>query len=383
MLLSPEALETGLIAKPEMKYPVTILSDRGLEHALATGKIRISPLEKKQVQPSSIDLSICSAAVYDEEVRVKAALQGRLVIDERHLEDSLEDLAKYFQGDDVPFDLSPNSYAEITLLEKVDFDPEEYSISLELRSSRGRPGILPFRLPLNISSRNYVVSVINRNPNTLRLYTGTPFLQLFFHPLKSQGNGHLVTDQEEARSIAEKCCEGHFDLLGSYIVFRLTDSVLKFKKDLGVIDTKQKYPDDYLYHKVDLPSRLSVSDVIRLMPHDAIIAPLNPRLNLPADVGIRLISRIPYSEQAHRDFLELTGFRADNYQVNAGWVDPGYKGNVTAHPTRSFNPLSLTRGKPIALGIFYRYSRPVLRPYGSEKLGTSHYQNSDGAGHRS
>jgi len=62
----------------------------------------------------------------------------------------------------------------------------------------------------------------------------------------------------------------------------------------------------------------------------------------------------------------------------AGFVDPGFKGNITLEMTNiNSRPIILRSGMKICQISFYRMDSPVERPYGHEKLG-SHYQNQSG-----
>jgi len=58
----------------------------------------------------------------------------------------------------------------------------------------------------------------------------------------------------------------------------------------------------------------------------------------------------------------------------AGYVDPGWKGNLTLELSNVANlPIALYRGMKIGQISFDRMSSPVERPYGSRELG-SRYQ---------
>jgi dCTP deaminase len=59
----------------------------------------------------------------------------------------------------------------------------------------------------------------------------------------------------------------------------------------------------------------------------------------------------------------------------AGYVDPGWKGNLTLELSNVANlPIALYRGMSIGQISFTRMTSPVERPYGSRELG-SKYQN--------
>lgn len=59
----------------------------------------------------------------------------------------------------------------------------------------------------------------------------------------------------------------------------------------------------------------------------------------------------------------------------AGFVDPGFKGNITLEMANiNTRPIILRAGMKICQISFHQMSSPAERPYGHEKLG-SHYQN--------
>ena len=57
----------------------------------------------------------------------------------------------------------------------------------------------------------------------------------------------------------------------------------------------------------------------------------------------------------------------------AGYVDPGWKGNLTLELSNVANlPIALYRGMKIGQISFFRMSSPVERPYGSRELGSKY-----------
>ena len=57
----------------------------------------------------------------------------------------------------------------------------------------------------------------------------------------------------------------------------------------------------------------------------------------------------------------------------AGYVDPGWKGNLTLELSNVANlPIALYRGMKIGQISFYRMTSPVERPYGSRELGSKY-----------
>lgn len=62
----------------------------------------------------------------------------------------------------------------------------------------------------------------------------------------------------------------------------------------------------------------------------------------------------------------------------AGFIDPGFKGQVTLELTNvSLQPIKLLVGMPVCQLVFMQMKSPALRPYGSPGLG-SHYQGQRG-----
>lgn len=60
----------------------------------------------------------------------------------------------------------------------------------------------------------------------------------------------------------------------------------------------------------------------------------------------------------------------------AGWIDPGFHGNITLELANLTNkPIALTPGMPIGQICFMELSSRVDRPYGSEGLGSKYQGN--------
>ena len=83
---------------------------------------------------------------------------------------------------------------------------------------------------------------------------------------------------------------------------------------------------------------------------------------------------------------DLAGFFANRSSIgrkglfteNAGFVDPGWKGQLTVELFNSSRyPISLIEGMPIGQILFVKMDRPVALPYGHPAR-VSHYQNSVG-----
>jgi dCTP deaminase len=62
----------------------------------------------------------------------------------------------------------------------------------------------------------------------------------------------------------------------------------------------------------------------------------------------------------------------------AGYVDPGWKGNLTLELSNVANlPIALYFGMRIGQISFFRMSSPVERPYGSKGLGSKYQGQSE------
>lgn len=155
-----------------------ILSDRSINEALDAGRIKISPLDRRAIQPSSLDVRV------DRDFRVFAN-HRRQVIDLRQPTDDLTDLVQ--MGDDEPFILHPGEFVLGSTLEVVTI-PHDLVARLEGKSSLGRVGLLIH------STAGYVdpgfegqitleLSNVARLPITI--YPGMRIGQLSFHTLST------------------------------------------------------------------------------------------------------------------------------------------------------------------------------------------------------
>ena len=361
-----------------------LLHDRGIEKAVSSGHILVSPsITEDQLQPASLDLRIGKVKVYDLEAQAKAAEEANaLSFEERIDYEPTNKFAKIYPNKEgKTIDLEPGAFAEIYFHEKIEFDPERYDVDLELRSSRGRLFLTPTRWTQRVEKdeEGWFISIRNENLNPIRLYSRDKFAQLFFYPRSSQisHDGYIVTDPKETAEIAATVSNGEFETHGPLVVFTLGDHLLKLKSHTGLIDSKNMPSSDDLFEKLD------TQESIKISTNDRIITQLHPRLQLPSDIGILILNHWPYF-QSGQGWIgpDLGLLFHEGHLANAGWVDPGYEGFVTGHPLRRKFSRIYEKGEPVALGQIYRYTSSVLRPYGSEKLG-SHYQGSVGVSSRS
>jgi dCTP deaminase len=109
-----------------------ILSDRSIRAALATGHIRIDPLDEDAVQPSSVDVRIASS------FRVFAN-HRHLAIDPHQVQPDLTDAVEKVDGE--PFVLHPGEFVLGSTLERITL-PDDIVARLEGKSSLARLGLV-------------------------------------------------------------------------------------------------------------------------------------------------------------------------------------------------------------------------------------------------
>jgi len=119
---------------------------------------------------------------------------------------------------------------------------------------------------------------------------------------------------------------------------------------------RQKAPDAR-YH------RFRTIDVVREVPSVPVRC-----IQVASPSGVFLVSRsfIP----THNSSLGRLGLLIHS---TAGYVDPGWKGNLTLELSNVANlPIALYFGMKIGQISFYQMSSPVERPYGSKELGSKY-----------
>ncbi len=104
----------------------------------------------------------------------------------------------------------------------------------------------------------------------------------------------------------------------------------------------------------------------RIMPGEFILASTIDYILLPDDIAARVEGK---------SSLGRLGLAV---HITAGFIDPGFKGQVTLELKNLGNEeIMLRRGQYVAQLSFYQLSSPASRPYGSAGL-NSHYQNQMG-----
>ncbi len=103
-----------------------------------------------------------------------------------------------------------------------------------------------------------------------------------------------------------------------------------------------------------------------LHPNEFVLGSTRERIRLPDD----MVSRVEGKSSLGRLGLLI--------HSTAGYVDPGWKGNLTLELSNVANlPIALYSGMKIGQISFFKMSSPVDRPYGSPELGSKYQGQSE------
>lgn len=123
---------------------------------------------------------------------------------------------------------------------------------------------------------------------------------------------------------------------------------------------------DLILHPDGEEIRMRPDQEFYLTPGNCVLASLVERFAIPNDVVARVEGKSTWARQ----FLTVH---------SAGFVDPGFRGDLTMElKNDGWKEIVLRPGDRIAQVSFQWLAAPALRPYGSEGIG-SHYQNQTGA----
>lgn len=112
--------------------------------------------------------------------------------------------------------------------------------------------------------------------------------------------------------------------------------------------------------------KCDADDCFRIVKGDFILASTQETVHIPNDV-VGLVNG-----------KSSLGRRGLVIHQTAGFIDPGFKGQITLELTMVSNkPLRLHAGQPICQLVLMRLTSAAERPYGSDGLG-SHYQGQQG-----
>lgn len=107
-------------------------------------------------------------------------------------------------------------------------------------------------------------------------------------------------------------------------------------------------------------------DYFNIAPGECVLGTTVQRIEVPTD----MVARVEGKSTWGRRFITI--------HATAGFIDPGFRGQVTLELTnlsKMVQPLPV--GSAIAQVSFMWVDQPVVRPYGTPALG-SHYQDQEG-----
>jgi dCTP deaminase len=113
----------------------------------------------------------------------------------------------------------------------------------------------------------------------------------------------------------------------------------------------------------DLTEKVEISDdePFVLHPGEFVLGQTLERVKLPDD----LVSRLEGKSSLGRLGLVI--------HSTAGFVDPGFEGNITLELSNLANlPITIYHGMPIGQMSFMRMDQPVEHPYGSGEMGSKY-----------
>jgi deoxycytidine triphosphate deaminase len=345
-----------------------VLNDKGIRKALEKGSIRIKPqLRQEQFQPNTLDVRIGKVLLYEPKgIIIPGESDISVIIDP----DDIKPTKVFPDKADKPIVIPPYNFAEIYFHENIEFDPDKYYLDIELRSSRGRNGLRLINGNIERDENgDMFVGVNNLNVNSVRLYGRDRFAQLFFmgNSQDIEADGHVVQNENEARELCDLISDEKLDLHGIFVKLKVGDRILKYKKR-GTIDSRKKYRESSLFEIYN-------NEDVKINVGDVVIVQLAPELHLPDNIGLRLLNTIPYTQKTNLIGPDTSMLFLEHQSVNAGWVDSGYEGFVTAHPRVTKFDGMLKRGDDVCFGLLYKYKNSVNTKYGSSKL-KSNYQGS-------
>lgn len=140
---------------------------------------------------------------------------------------------------------------------------------------------------------------------------------------------------------------------------RLGSKILKYKDSWTDISLDNPY--SLRTYELDITDR-----IYSLKPGEFILASTEELIHIPDYIAARVEGK---SSLGRMGLL---------VHVTAGFIDPGFKGNITLELKNLNNrPIQLRKGMLISQICFVELKDPVACPYGSPDLG-SHYQDSKG-----
>lgn len=156
-----------------------VLSDRTIKEELAAGRIKIDPLNIKNIQPASVDVTL------GDKLLVFRTWHYPFYIDIKKNMEGMNEMVKI--ENDSPFFLQPGEFVLATTIESITL-PNDLVARLEGKSSLGRIGLLIHSTAGYVDpgwSGNLTLELSNVSKLAITLYSGMKIGQISFIRLTS------------------------------------------------------------------------------------------------------------------------------------------------------------------------------------------------------
>ncbi len=169
-----------------------VLSDRSIKQEIESGRISVSPLRQKDIQPASIDLHL------DDKVLVFRNSTAPYI----DLREDIPDLTEMVEiEDEQPFILHPGEFVLGNTLERIAL-ADNIVARLEGKSSLGRIGLLIHSTAGFVDpgwDGNLTLELSNVSRLPLTLYRGMPIGQISFQYLSTSADNPYGSEALRSR----------------------------------------------------------------------------------------------------------------------------------------------------------------------------------------
>lgn len=156
-----------------------VLSDHTIKEELAAGRIKIEPLNTRNIQPASVDVTL------GDKILLFSSRRYPFYIDIKKDMEGLNEMVTI--EDDKPFFLQPGEFVLATTIESITL-PNDLVARLEGKSSLGRIGLLIHSTAGYVDpgwSGNLTLELSNVSKLAITLYAGMKIGQISFIRLTS------------------------------------------------------------------------------------------------------------------------------------------------------------------------------------------------------
>jgi len=324
-----------------------VLSDSYLKSLIKKGELEIIPEpEGVAFQPSSIDLRIGKVFKQKDDIKIIE------ITDNYQPEDYWNTLEEVESNGDC-YTLEKNKLYVIESLEKIKLSPD-YFLEFQQRSSGGRR--FCFANSFSVGSLDFSFGKFSDDKHKKVEYCIYPFTKTKIY--KGQRAFQLIVFKNPTNEDSNNFFYDEIKLHAG--------EVFELKEDVE-IDTKKKFEIEEYYEKVKInkiePGKnylVKTDEKVKISRHTAGLILSGPSTKM-ADEFREDIPPEWHDIDFLRNYIPLS-FSC----FNAGFVDPGYEGNLTLQPHPNLFPIPIER--PLGLLRIFPVKGKVERPYGSKGL---------------